>query len=205
MAKEAPMKSVQGKGTPIDGRRARGQANRSKLVSAMIELVREGTIAPTAEQVALRAKVALRTVFRHFDDMESLYREINTEILQLIIPLISTPFASTDWRGRLDETVERRARLFETIMPFYVATTALRHQSPYLQANQQSMMELQKASLLRVLPQSIIEDAAILSALNLLLSVTAWQQMRLEQGLDPDSARQVLQKASKALTASFAD
>ena len=199
------MKSAQGSGTPIDGRRARGQANRSKLVAAMIELVREGTIAPTAEQVALRAKVALRTVFRHFDDMESLYREINTEVLQLIIPMIGTPFVSTDWRGRLDEAVERRARLFETIMPFYTATTALRHQSPYLQANQQNMMELQKASLLRVLPKQIIEDEAILSALNLLLSVTAWQHMRLEQGLDSDSARKTLQRASKALTASFAD
>ena len=95
------MKSAQGTIKPVDGRRARGQANRNKLVAAMIELVREGSIAPTAEQVAARANVALRTVFRHFDDMESLYREIDTEIMQLITPLISTPFKTTDWRGRL--------------------------------------------------------------------------------------------------------
>ncbi|SDU18829.1 transcriptional regulator, TetR family [Pseudomonas pohangensis] len=199
------MKATEGPDSPIDGRRARGQANRSKLVAAMIELVREGTIAPTAEQVALRARVALRTVFRHFDDMESLYREINTEILQQIIPLLSTPFAASDWRGRLEEAVDRRARLYETILPFYTATTALRHQSPYLQANQQSMMELQKASLLRVLPQSVIEDQATLAALNLLLSVTAWYQMRQEQGLDLATARQAILVASRALTASFKD
>lgn len=199
------MKSAEGTPTPIDGRRARGQANRSKLVAAMIELVREGNIAPTAEQVSSRAQVALRTVFRHFDDMDSLYREINTEILQLIIPLISTPFASAQWRSRLEEAVERRAQLYETILPFYNATTALRHQSPYLQTNQQSMMELQKSSLLRVLPQQIIEEGATLAALSLLLSVTAWQQMRQEQGLDKDSAKQVMQLASKALTASFKD
>ena len=62
--------------TRTDGRRARGHVSRSRIVAAMIELVREGCVAPTAEQVALRADVGLRTVFRHFDDMESLYREI---------------------------------------------------------------------------------------------------------------------------------
>lgn len=199
------MKSAEGKTTVIDGRRARGQINRNKLVAAMIELVREGNIAPTAEQVSNRAQVALRTVFRHFDDMESLYREINTEILQLIIPLLSTPFAASNWRGRLDEAIERRAQLYETILPFYTATTALRHQSPYLQANQKSMMDMQNTSLLRVLPQPVIEDAATLAALNLLLSVTAWQQMRLEQGLHQTSAKQALQAACAALTASFKD
>lgn len=199
------MKSAEGKTAPIDGRRARGQANRSKLVAAMIELVREGNIAPTAEQVSSRAEVALRTVFRHFDDMESLYREINSEILQLIIPLLSTPFTSSDWRGRLNEAIDRRAQLYEKILPFYIATTALRHQSPYLQANQQSMMDMQKTSLLRILPQQIVEDGATLTALNLLLSITAWQQMRLEQGLDQNSAKQALQVACTALTATFKD
>lgn len=199
------MKSAEDTLTSIDGRRARGQANRSKLVTAMIELVREGNIAPTAEQVSSRAQVALRTVFRHFADMESLYREINSEILQLIIPLLSTPFTASDWRGRLDEAIDRRVQLYEKILPFYTATTALRHQSPYLQANQQSMMEMQKTSLLRILPPQIVEDAATLSALSLLLSVSAWQQMRLEQGLDQTSAKQAIQAACAALTAAFTD
>jgi len=199
------MKSVESSVTPLDGRRARGQANRSKLVAAMIELVREGNIAPTAEQVSSRAQVALRTVFRHFDDMESLYREINSEILQLIIPLLSTPFTASGWRGRLNEAIDRRAQLYEKILPFYTATTALRHQSPYLQANQQSMMDMQKTSLLRILPQQIVNDATTLTALNLLLSVTAWQQLRLEQGLDQNSAKQAIQLTCTSLTAAFKD
>ena len=195
------MNSAKGSTVSLDGRRARGQANRDKLVAAMIELVREGTIAPTAEQVSKRAEVALRTVFRHFADMESLYREISTEILQLILPLLSTPFASNAWRSRLAEAVERRAALYESILPFHSATTALRHQSPYLQR----MMELQKASLRRILPPSVLDDAPTLAALNVLLSINAWQQMRIEQALDLHSAKQAMQLASKALTANFAD
>lgn len=205
MSKKVPPGSTAGIPIPLDGRRARGQANRSKLVAAMIELVREGNIAPTAEQVSSRAQVALRTVFRHFDDMESLYREINTELLQLVIPPLTTPFTTQHWRSRLDEAIERRAQLYETILPFYNATTAMRHQSPYLQANQQSMVDLQKLSLQRVLPPEILEDAPTLAALNLLLSISAWQQMRLEQRLEPHSVKQAMQTAARALTATFAD
>lgn len=199
------MNTAQGTQPPVDGRRARGQANRNKLVAAMIELVREGSIAPTAEQVAARAQVALRTVFRHFDDMESLYREIDTEIMQLITPLISSPFKATDWRGRLSESIERRAKLFETILPFRIATEALRHQSAFLQEKQQVIMQLQNATLQRILPPTIVAQKPTLAALNLLLSINAWQQLRLDQGLGQDMAKQVMLNSALALTASFAD
>ena len=199
------MKPADSNDTPIDGRRARGQANRSKLVAAMIELVREGSIAPTAEQVAARAQVALRTVFRHFDDMESLYREIDTEVMQLIVPLINTPFTATSWQGRLEESIQRRARLFETILPFRIATEALRHQSAFLQEKQQIIMQMQHATLYKILPKAALEDAATLAALNLVLSVNAWQQLRMDQGLDTAAAEQAMQRAASALTAPFAE
>ncbi|MBF7731365.1 TetR/AcrR family transcriptional regulator [Pseudomonas sp. N040] len=199
------MKPADSNDTPIDGRRARGQANRSKLVAAMIELVREGSIAPTAEQVAARAQVALRTVFRHFDDMESLYREIDTEVMQLIVPLINTPFSASSWRGRLDESIARRARLFETILPFRIATEALRHQSAFLQEKQRIIMQMQHATLLKILPGAALEDAPTLAALNLLLSVNAWQQLRMDQGLDTNAAEQAMRQAAKALTATYPD
>ena len=199
------MNTAQGSQSPVDGRRARGQANRNKLVAAMIELVREGSIAPTAEQVAARAQVALRTVFRHFDDMESLYREIDTEMMQRITPLISSPFKESSWRGRLRESIERRATLYETILPFRIATEALRHQSAFLQEKQQRIMQLQNATLQRILPPEILEQHSTLAALNLLLSINAWQQLRLDQRLEQAPAHQVMLDAALALTASFPD
>lgn len=199
------MNSVKGPEIPIDGRRLRGQVNRSKLVAAMIDLVREGTIAPTAEQVAARAQVALRTVFRHFDDMESLYQEINTEIMRLITPLVSTPFKSTQWRGRLDESIERRALIFETILPFFNAATSLRHQSPFLRENVQLMVEMQRTLLFKLLPKQVSENSPTFAALNLVMSINAWQQLREYQGLDQAAAKQAMSTTAKALTASFTD
>ena len=187
-----------------DGRRARGQLSRSKIVAAMIELVREGTVAPTAEQVASRAEVGLRTVFRHFDDMESLYREINTEIMQLITPLMSKPFSSDDWRERLSEAVERRCGLFESILPFRIATEAMRHQSNFLRENMLRMMQVQDSLLRRLLPAELSKDNARMAALNLIMSVDAWKQLRVEQCLDIAAAKQAIHRGAQALIADFA-
>ena len=66
-------------------RRTRGQANKLSIVRALSDLIRGGIVAPTAEQVAARAGVGLRSVFRHFADMETLYREIANELVAAIL------------------------------------------------------------------------------------------------------------------------
>ena len=60
-----------------DGRRQRSQASRAKIVTAFMELIESGDPSPSAARVAKRAGVGLRSVFRHFDDMDSLYAEID--------------------------------------------------------------------------------------------------------------------------------
>ena len=67
-----------------DGRRRRGEDNRARIVAAMLEIIQEGEVSPSAEQVAERADVGLRTVFRHFSDMDSLYSEMSEAIEQMI-------------------------------------------------------------------------------------------------------------------------
>lgn len=191
--------------TPRDGRKARAQASRRKIIAAMVDLVREGIVAPTAEMVATRAGVGLRTVFRHFDDMESLYREISTEVMQLVTPLLAQPLQSQHWRERLQEVIERRAHLFEAILPFRIATETLRHTSATLQRNQALLIGLQDSLLRRVLPAEIQQDAALFAALSLALSASAWQQLRQEQQLPPDAARQAVTLTVHALTARVAD
>ena len=42
----------------------------------MLELVAQGNLEPSADQIADIAKVGRRSVFRHFKDMDTLYREM---------------------------------------------------------------------------------------------------------------------------------
>ena len=56
----------------VDGRRARRHRSRDLAVDAVLDLLGEGVLRPTAQQVAERSGVSLRSIFRIFDDVESL-------------------------------------------------------------------------------------------------------------------------------------
>ena len=72
----------------------------------MLELVREGRMAPTAEEVAKRAEVGLRTVFRRFKDMESLYAEMSVAINQKVESVIGGSTDGNNWQDNLSKMVD---------------------------------------------------------------------------------------------------
>lgn len=181
--------------TEIDGRRRRGQDNRARIVAAMLDLIREGAMTPSAEQVAARAEVGLRTVFRHFDDMDSLYREMSGFIEAELRAIVGRPFVATDWRGRLAELVERRGEAFERISPFKRASDTVRHRSRFLAGDHGKLATALRELLKAVLPPEVAADPLKLEALDLLTSFEAWTRLRLDQGLSPEKAREVLQAA----------
>jgi len=117
-----------------DGRRRRSQDSRARIVEAMLELVHAGEISPAAEEVAARADVGLRTVFRHFKDMESLYREMSAVIEGELHAIIDEPLRGQDGRERLREILQRRAAVYEKIAPFKRAADVHRRGSPFLEA-----------------------------------------------------------------------
>lgn len=178
-----------------DGRRRRGQDNRAKIVAAMLDLVREGEISPSAEQVAQQADVALRTVFRHFADMDSLYREMSEVIEAEMRAIAEQPFKAADWRGRVIELVERRGAGFDRITPFKRASEALRHRSQFLQQDGDRLTAALRLILESQLPAEVAADHQRLEALDLLLSWESWTRLRHAQGLTPVEARGVLEAA----------
>ena len=184
-----------------DGRRTRGQANKRSIVVALSGLIREGVVAPTAEQVAAKAGVGLRSVFRHFDDMETLYREIANELDQLVQPSVQKRLKSKDWHSRLAESIELRALVFEGLMPFHIASEVHRQESPFLNAQQVKSASLQRELLRHLLPKELVLDKIRFEALNLVLSMDAWLRLRREQGLSKSAAKRVMQHAAAALTA----
>ena len=181
-----------------DGRRRRGLDSRDRIVEAMLELMREGEVAPGAERVASRADVGLRTVFRHFRDMDSLYAEISRTIEGELADLVDRPLVSGDEAGRLVELASRRAEAYERIFPFKHASTAHRHRSDFLARDHARMVTNLRQSLARDLPAACA-DRGRMEALDLVLSFEAWSRLRREQGLPRDEALVVILAAAVAL------
>ena len=184
-----------------DGRRRRGMDNRARIVAAMMEMVRADEIAPSAERVAARADVGLRTVFRHFQDMDSLYREMSLAIEREIRAIIDQPLQSAPGQERVVELIDRRARAFETIGPFRRAAEAFRHRSKFLGSDYARLVTQLRAILERELPPEVARDPLKLEALDLLLSFEAWARLRRDQSLSVDQAKAVLESAARALIA----
>lgn len=61
----------------IDGRRQRSTQSSDLIAKATIEIINEGNLNPTAKEVAKRAGVGTRTVFRQYEDMEDLHLSIH--------------------------------------------------------------------------------------------------------------------------------
>ena len=183
-----------------DGRRRRSETSRDKIVEAMLAIVAEGQITPSAEQVALRAEVGLRSVFRHFKDMESLYAEM-TARLSRQYQMWLVPFTAPDWRGQLAETLERRVSTYEKLMPFKRAADAHRHESQSIQTEHARTLAMMRARLKSLLPEEISGDELSFETLDLLLSFETWQRLRVEQNLPARKARALLEAQVNRLTA----
>ena len=177
----------------IDGRRKRSEDSRARIVAAMLELVHAGEMAPGAEQVAAHAGVGLRTVFRHFNDMDSLYREMSAAIEGEIVEVIAKPLKGETWREQLSDMIVRRAAAFEKMAPFQRAAAVHRHRSRYLNDAHERFAGLCRAYLVALLPKEIASKPGLLESLDLMLSFEVWSRLRREQGLTARRARGVIE------------
>ncbi len=189
----------------VDGRRERSQSSRARIVAAMLELVGKGDIAPSAARVAEEAGVGLRTVFRHFDDMESLYSEMSNAIAQRVMPEIAKPFVATDWQGKLREMAGRRAQLFEIMLPYRLSANLQRYQSAFLMDEYVRVQAIERQLVEAVLPTAIAADRVGVEALVVALSFQSWRVMRHDQKLDPERAQEVLTRLVDNAIAGFSN
>ena len=184
-----------------DGRLKRSVATRKKILQALTALTYEGFLSPTAEQVAMRADVGLRTVFRHFDDMDSLYREINTDLELKVQPLLKIRLSGSTWQERVLQSIEIRSDFYESTAAMYLASQVHRHESDFLTQNLMDSARQQRDLLQRLLPAAVAKNSTLLNALDLVLSFETWIRLRREQGLALAQARDVMRLAVMALLA----
>jgi AcrR family transcriptional regulator len=187
---------------PADGRVRRGAENRGRILDAVYELVREGHLLPTAEQVAQRAGVGERTVFRHFEDMETLHAELNARLRREVQPILDEPPIAGDRGERVRALVSRRARLFESIAPFHRSGALQRHRSAFLRRAHAETCRMLREDLARAFAAELAGDADwLLDALDEVASMEAWDRLRSEQKLGRERAARVLEGALAALLA----
>jgi len=188
-----------------DGRHARRSRSRDKIIAAFKELVREGEASPPAQRVAERAGVGLRTVYRCFDDMESLYRELVASLHAEFEPRVLLDIDSLDRAERLRRLLANRAAVFGDLEPFLFASEARRHDFRLLAEDYDFLLGLERDKLASVVnPDRALPDE-LFEALNAVTSFAFWRRLRREQGLSREMSAAVMRRTALALLDSAPD
>jgi len=182
-----------------DGRKHRSQKSQMLIVNAMLELVASGNLAPSADQIAEIAKVGRRSVFRHFSDMDTLYREMSNSLAATMGSIVQQPFQAAAWRGQVLELIDRRAAGFEKMKPFLLALQVHRHRSAFLKTSHARFVGLLRNILVGILPKDAARDVVLVEALDMLLSFESWRRLREDQGLSIAKSKRVLKQAIELL------
>jgi len=196
-----PVRIVAREAESSDGRARRSERSRHAIVTALFELIGAGNPQPTAQQVAQRAGVGLRSVFRHFDDMDSLYVELYERVQLAALPLLRDPPESGALDERALEIVRHRAAFFEAISPYKRSGDLFRHRSVFLQRqNARTVRELHDR-LVRGLPELAQAAESFTDALEAALSFETWERLRRDQRLSRERATEAMNTVALALVA----
>ena len=182
-----------------DGRVRRGERSRHGIVSALFDLVGEGVLQPTAQQVADRARVGIRSVFRHFSEMESLYAEMDARLETEALALLAGDDRTGSLEDRVRTLARQRVRLFERVAPFKRASNLQRWRSTFLQDRHQRMQRRLRADLRGWLPELGGVPGELVEAVELATSFEAWDRLRGDRALSQKTVAAVIERMVLAL------
>jgi AcrR family transcriptional regulator len=191
---------------PVDGRTLRSLRTREAIVDACIGLLEEGDLRPTAPRVAERAAVSVRSVFQHFDDLETLHASVAERLVDRVAVLVVPVPADLPLEQRLDRFVHQRALLLEAVTPIRRAADVHGPFSTEITARLRAGQAFLRDELVRTFgPELDAAGAArdeLLDSLDAVLSWSTWEGLRAGIGRDQATAERVLRRLAAAVLAS---
>jgi len=189
---------------PLDGRLARSARTRHAVVDALLDLLNEGDLRPTAARIAERAGVSLRLVFHHFDDLEAIYSELADRQAERVKPLTKPIDVALPFARRIELFSTQRGRVLETLSPVRRSAVLMEPFRPALAKRLKHARDLMRAAAIAAFQPELAKIAADerrtkIAALDVMTSWTAWEQMRRHQGLSETEAREVMATSFRAL------
>jgi len=188
----------------LDGRFARGERSRKAVAAALLDLLEEGVVEPTANEIAARAKVSGRLVFHHFSDLESLLATAAELQMNRLLPTIEMVDPALPLESRIVELVRKRAKFYERISP--VRRAALRRE-PFstqianaLVTAHELARNLTHAAFSRELSALPPDDSTgVFHALNAITSWDNWEYLRRRERLSIEATSRTIERMLRSL------
>jgi AcrR family transcriptional regulator len=180
--------------SPTDGRRLRRDRNREAVVAALLELYREGITNPSADEIAGRAGISARSLFRYFDDVDALVRTAIARQQEHLAPLYSLDVApDTPLAPRVVGFVTVRVRLLEAMGAVGLVARRLAPDQPMIAAELRRIRATLRMQVAEVFAPELAarpatDAATTLAALDVVTSWEAYRLLRDDQQLSQRAA-----------------
>ena len=183
----------------VDGRRLRSDRSRQVIVESMLYLIEQGNLTPTAQQVANHAKVGIRSVFRHFEDMEAIFKTADDLWRKGLDENLQTLDAQLPLAERIQQVAEQQGTSYENNNNILKSTATRRWKSAFLQQNYAIIQTKIRTDILRSLPEieqlSNNKKEAILG----ILSFEYWDRLRDHQALSAEASIDLISELLQGL------
>jgi AcrR family transcriptional regulator len=198
---------------PTDGRTLRALRTREAIVDATIGLLEDGDLRPTAPRVAERAGVSVRSVFQHFDDLETLHAAVAERLVDRVAVLVVPVPPDLPLGERLDRFVHQRSLLLEAVTPIRRAadvhgpfsseiTARLRDGQAFLRSEVANTFAPEIGAADAEAADAEADD--FVDALDAVLSWSTWEGLRSGLGRDRATAERVVRRLAEAVLTPWA-
>ena len=191
----------------LDGRQSRTARSRRAICDACLDLVQEGQLQPSADEIAERAEVSRRSIFNHFADLGELYDAVVEAGTQRCAPLLEEISDREPIADRLEHLVQVRSKFLEATAAFTRALTAqslvgpageqaVRVSADALGRQYEDVQRLFDGELANLPSTDRVE---VLEALSAAMAPLLWEHLRRHRKLSMSRARSVVKRTMTSL------
>ena len=136
-----------------DGRFARSKKTKDAIVRALLKLLRN-TPFPTAEQVAKESKIGLRTVYRQFKDMESIYLSLHEECMHSLGQIFNSDVdLDRPFNERVSFAIRERFTIYDEYETLFIATISNSARLPTLVNQVAESYQFMRERFIKIVPE----------------------------------------------------
>jgi AcrR family transcriptional regulator len=172
----------------VDGRNRRRINSFDRAVDALLDLIDSGNPSPTAQDIAERSGISVRTVFRLTEDIESLHAAAVMRQMERTAHLYVALPNTGSVTSRARALVMNRSEVYETIAPIRRVGDRLANASPQIADGLQLhhlvlRMQIEELFAAEIKAMARVRRQAVLNALDVAASWETWDQLRRLKGL----------------------
>ena len=175
-----------------DGRRQRSERSKRAIIDACAKLVKDGVLVPTAQMISDQAEVPIRSFFRHFPDMQSLFKAMDEELQETYRGTLSRDVPLGTLQERIDASIDIQAKSFEAVQGIIDSTKAQLWRYKILRENYARWQKSIRADRLRCLPELSELDSTTFELIDGIASYEMWSRLRHHQKLSIRKSSQVI-------------